>query len=219
MKRLVNLVFCVLLAACAAEVTPKPPIRPAPSPASSPTKAVITNYSQASPADPLPITAPSRTPRPTKKPSTIVLPALQPTSTLLPNVTPFDVDAWKEQPIIPNVDPSISAIYQYGQTLGNEPGDGLARGSGTKRDDQPDRPARIDIGMAGGGSGCSHRRKRQHESALRQHPGLPRDRDRREVVGKPGAEMDRRKVLISSNIIAVCLWRKMCNGMSASAGA
>ena len=39
----------------------------------------------------------------------------------MPNVTPFDVDAWKEQPIIPAVDPSIHAIYEYGQTLGNDP--------------------------------------------------------------------------------------------------
>jgi hypothetical protein len=71
------------------------------------------------------VTAPSRTPKPATKPitksTTIVLPALQPTSTLLPNETPIDVDAWKEAPVIPSVDPSIRAIYQYGQTLGNDP--------------------------------------------------------------------------------------------------
>jgi hypothetical protein len=39
----------------------------------------------------------------------------------LPNETPFDVDAWKEAPIVPSVDPSIRAIYQYGQKLGNDP--------------------------------------------------------------------------------------------------
>ncbi|MGE5378520.1 MAG: hypothetical protein ACM3XO_25960 [Bacteroidota bacterium] len=60
---------------------------------------------------------PSRTPRPTS----IVLPTLQPSSTPLPFTTPFDVDAWKDQPVIPTVDPSIRAIYDYGQTLGNDP--------------------------------------------------------------------------------------------------
>jgi hypothetical protein len=118
MKRLVNLVFCILLAACAAEVTPKAPTRPVPSPTLMPSKAVITNYQ-------LPITAPSRTPKPaakpTTKPTSIILPALRPTSTPPPNETPFDVDAWKEAPVIPSVDPSIRAIYQYGQTLGNDP--------------------------------------------------------------------------------------------------
>jgi hypothetical protein len=41
--------------------------------------------------------------------------------TPLPNTTPFDVDAWKEQPVLPNVDPTIRAIYEYGQKLGNDP--------------------------------------------------------------------------------------------------
>ena len=86
----------------------------------APSQAVITYFSEASPGNQMPITAPSRTPRPTRKP-TIVLPALQPTSIPLPNVTPFDVDAWKVQPVIPTVDPSIRAIYQYGQKLGNDP--------------------------------------------------------------------------------------------------
>jgi hypothetical protein len=118
MKRLVNLVFCILLAACASEVTPKAPTHPVPSRTPMPSKAVITNYQ-------LPMTAPSRTPKPTTKPTTIstiiILPALQPSSTPLPNETPFDVDAWKEAPVLPSVDPSIRAIYQYGQTLGNDP--------------------------------------------------------------------------------------------------
>jgi hypothetical protein len=38
-----------------------------------------------------------------------------------PSIPSFDLDAWKEQPVIPNVDPSISAIYEYGQRLGNDP--------------------------------------------------------------------------------------------------
>ena len=120
MKRLVNVVFCILLAACAAEVTPKSksPALPVFSPTAEPSTAVVTNLQ-------LPITVPSRTPKPatkpTTKPTTIILPTLQPTSTPLPNETPFDVDAWKEASVIPSVDPSIRAIYQYGQTLGNDP--------------------------------------------------------------------------------------------------
>jgi hypothetical protein len=117
MKRLVNLVFCVLLAACAAEVTPKPqPLTlPVPSPtAVASSKTVIKEFQ-------VPVTAPSRMPKPTAKASTVVLPTLQFTSTPLADVTPFEVDAWKDAPVIPNVDPSIQAIYQYGQTLGNDP--------------------------------------------------------------------------------------------------
>jgi hypothetical protein len=113
MKRLINLMFCILLAACAAEATPQAPTLPVSSPPPAPSKSVITHF--------LPVTAPSRTPKPQVRPTTIVLPTLQPTYTPQPNVTPFDVDAWKEQPIIPDVDPSIRAIYQYGQTLGNDP--------------------------------------------------------------------------------------------------
>jgi hypothetical protein len=76
----------------------------------APTRAEITK-------DEVPVTVPSRTPRSTPIP----LPTSQPSLTPDPNVTPFDLDAWKEQPVIPIVDPSIAAIYQYGQTLGNDP--------------------------------------------------------------------------------------------------
>jgi hypothetical protein len=123
MKRLVNLMFCILLTACAAEVTPKPksPTFPVFSPTAEPSEAVVTNYREASPGDQIPVTASSSTPKPKTIPTTIVLPTLQPTSTPLPYTTPFDVDAWKKAPVIPDVDPSIKAIYQYGQTLGNDP--------------------------------------------------------------------------------------------------
>ncbi len=33
----------------------------------------------------------------------------------------LDPAAWKTWPVIPNVDPSIRVIYEYGQTLGNDP--------------------------------------------------------------------------------------------------
>jgi hypothetical protein len=123
MKRLMNLVFCILLAACAAEVTPRPqsPKAPVLSPTAEPPKAVVTNLRVASPGHQIPVTVPSRTPKPTTRPTAIVLPALQLTSTPLPNATSFEVDAWKDAPVIPSVDPSIRAIYQYGQTLGNDP--------------------------------------------------------------------------------------------------
>ena len=116
MKRLICLMVCILLVACTTEVTPQPkaPRLPVTSPTATPTIAVIKEFR-------LPVTAPSRTPRPATKASTIVLPTLKPSSTPLADFTPFDVDAWKEAPVIPNVDPSIQAIYQYGQTLGNDP--------------------------------------------------------------------------------------------------
>lgn len=110
MKRLLNLGFCVLLAACTAQATPPSPRRLPASPSPEPTEAVITSLN-------LPVDIPSRTPRPTS----IVLPTSRPSSTPLPFLTPFDSDAWKEQPVIPVVDPSIRAIYDYGQTLGNDP--------------------------------------------------------------------------------------------------
>jgi hypothetical protein len=117
MKRLINLVFCILLTACAAESTPTFSAQTVSSPTPAPSKAVITNY-QLSRSIPVgPGTAPSRTPRPTPIP----LPTSRPSLTPDPKVTPFDPNAWKEQPVIPNVDPSIAAIYQYGQTLGNDP--------------------------------------------------------------------------------------------------
>ncbi len=123
MKRLVNLVFCVLLTACVAEVAPKPksPTLPAFSPTVEPSKAVGTNLRVSSSGDQIPVTGPSPAPKPTTRPATIVLPTLQSTSTPLPNTTPFAVDAWKTAPVLPSVDPSIRAIYQYGQTLGNDP--------------------------------------------------------------------------------------------------
>jgi hypothetical protein len=109
MKRIIHVVFCVCLTACAVEVTPVLPTRTQPSPTH--TSLVKASDNQLS------ITAPSQTPRP--KP--IVLPTLTPSATFLPNVTPLDPEAWKSLPIIPNVDESVRDIYEYGQTLGNDP--------------------------------------------------------------------------------------------------
>jgi hypothetical protein len=109
MKRILNLVFCVCLTACAAEVTPVPPTRTQPSPTH--TSLVKASNYQA------PLAEPSRT----RRPKPIVLPTLTPTATFLPNVTPLDPEAWKSLPIIPEVDESVRDIYEYGQSLGNDP--------------------------------------------------------------------------------------------------
>ena len=110
MKRILNLVFCVILTACAAEVTPPSPTQPLSTSTKSPVK--ITNYQLTRPA-------PSRTPKP--KPTPIRLQTLTPTATLLPGVTPTASQSWKSLPVIPTVDTSVRAIYEYGQTLGNDP--------------------------------------------------------------------------------------------------
>jgi len=116
MKRILNLWFCVILIGCAAEVTPPTSTQPVLIPTASPVK--ITNY-RAVPLDPLPTPAPSRTPKPKSTP--IPLQSLTPTATLLPGITPTVSQSWKSLPVVPNVDPSVRDIYEYGQTLGNDP--------------------------------------------------------------------------------------------------
>lgn len=112
MKRFTSIVFCMLMVACAAETTPSPvtPTRLSAFPTAVVTKEEVTHYQ-------LPNLAPSRTPRPT----TIALPTPKPSLTHDPSIPPLDLDAWKDLPVIPTVDPSLSAIYEYGQTLGNDP--------------------------------------------------------------------------------------------------
>jgi hypothetical protein len=109
MKSVLNLMVCIALTACASEVTPITSPQHLPSPTHT-ALAKASNYQ-------MPITAPSRTPRPTP----ILLQTLTPSATFLPDVTPFDVDAWKTLPVIPDVDASIREIYEYGQSLGNDP--------------------------------------------------------------------------------------------------
>jgi hypothetical protein len=109
MKSILNLMVCIALTACASEVTPTTSPQYLPSPTHT-ALAEASNYQ-------MPITAPSRTPRPTP----ILLQTLTPSATFLPDVTPFEVDAWKTLPVIPDVDASIREIYEYGQSLGNDP--------------------------------------------------------------------------------------------------
>lgn len=113
MKRSVNLLFCILLISCAAEATPPPATQPFAEVKISTFTArpqVITNNQ-------LPTAQPTRT----RRPAPIVLPTLTATATFPPGITPTTSDAWKSLPVIPVVDSSIREIYEYGQTLGNDP--------------------------------------------------------------------------------------------------
>jgi hypothetical protein len=110
MKRFFNMVICITLAACAAEATPAAQGQALSSPTAVPSKAQMSSVQFFT-------AVPSRTPRPT----TIALPSPKPSLTPDPSIPSLDLDAWKEQPVIPTVDPSISAIYEYGQRLGNDP--------------------------------------------------------------------------------------------------
>ena len=110
MKRFINMVSCIFLVACVAEVTPTAPVQSLPSSTAVPSKAQLSNVQFFT-------AVPSRTPRP----ATIALPSPRPSLTPDPSIPSLDLDAWKDQPVIPTVDPSISAIYEYGQRLGNDP--------------------------------------------------------------------------------------------------
>ena len=96
MKNLCVLLLCVLLAACTAEVTPVPIVHPtqtlpAPTQKISPTSTYVVKQVAAS------------------------------TSTPAPTAVVLDPNDWQSWSVIPQVDPSIRALYEYGQTLGNDP--------------------------------------------------------------------------------------------------
>src|SRR6266487_3133486 len=109
MKRILNLVLCALLTSCAANVTPLSPTQP-PSTQTIVAPVKISNYQ-------VPITGLTQAPKPTP----IILRTLTPTATGLPEATSVHPDAWKTLPVIPRVDSSIREIYEYGQSLGNDP--------------------------------------------------------------------------------------------------
>lgn len=120
MKRIANLLFCIVLVSCAAEVTSLPSTRPASEvwiSTFTPTPEKIVNYGEASPGNGFPLTQPTRT----RRPSPIVLPTLTATATFPPGVTATVSDDWKSLPVVPSVDASVRDIYEYGQTLGNDP--------------------------------------------------------------------------------------------------
>ena len=96
----------VLLTACAAPSTPLMTVAP-----TKDLEAVIANSA-----------LPSRTPKPliTVVPTSTVVSA----STATPQAAKpvkQNPDTWKTWPVIPTVDPSIGEIYEYGQSLGNDP--------------------------------------------------------------------------------------------------
>src|SRR6186997_3260286 len=100
MKRMIHLLVCVFLMACAAPSTPIMTLEP-----TKDLEAVINKYK-----------APSRTPNPVVT-STPTHSAIS-TSTSVPEADP---NAWKTWPVIPSVDASVRDIYNYGQSLGNDP--------------------------------------------------------------------------------------------------
>lgn len=109
MKRLVSLLFCVLLVSCAAGTTPALPTLPVPTSTTAP-REKIANV-QGSTTEPVP----------TRKPTPIALPAFTKTVTPSTRMTPTVEQDWKTLPVIPMVDASVRDIYEYGQMLGNDP--------------------------------------------------------------------------------------------------
>jgi len=109
MKRvsILTLAVYVFLSACGATATPAPTQDP---------QHPIANYVFPTP---VPLSTATRK----SKPIAPITPL--PSSTAFITSTPRsptpDPAAWKEWPVIPVVDPSIRAIYKYGQTLGNDP--------------------------------------------------------------------------------------------------
>lgn len=109
MKRIESLLLCILLIACTTEATSTPTAKPVPSATDVPSSNLSQNK------------LPEVVSTPTKRATAIVLPTLTGTATLAPGLTPTLEQDWKTLPIVPTVDSSIRDIYEYGQTLGNDP--------------------------------------------------------------------------------------------------
>ncbi len=105
MKRVLILALCLLISACAAEVTPVPVIVP------SQTMLAPTSFS-----------IPTVT-RPPQKISPITpVPKSTATQTSLPGTPTLDPADWKDWPVIPeSVNPALKKVYQKGLALGNDP--------------------------------------------------------------------------------------------------
>ena len=100
MKHILFVVFGLLISACTAESTPAPTIT------STQNLQLMATTSTVMPTKSL--KSPISTPQPTIK------------NYQSPTPSPDPAD-WKEWPVIPAVDPSLRAIYEYGQSLGNDP--------------------------------------------------------------------------------------------------
>lgn len=109
MKRTMLLLLCIIMVSCSTEVTPIPQMQSVPSPSSEPTAKVYQVQK--------PVIEPSRTPEPTP----IFIKTVTPTATRSVSTTPTGSEDWKSLPVIPVVDASVRDIYEYGQTLGNDP--------------------------------------------------------------------------------------------------
>src|SRR5689334_23174353 len=106
MKRAFLLLVFVFLTACAAPSTPLMTVAP-----TRDLESVIAN-------SPLP----SRTPKPliTVVPTSTVVSSSSATPQAIKSVKQ-NPDRWKTWPVIPTVDASVREIYEYGQSLGNDP--------------------------------------------------------------------------------------------------
>ena len=104
---ILTLAVYIFLSACGSTATPAPTQNP---------QHQIANYV-------FPTAVPLSTATRKSKPTSPITPL--PSSTVFITSTPQsptpDPSAWKEWPVIPAVEPSIRAIYEYGQTLGNDP--------------------------------------------------------------------------------------------------
>ena len=121
MKRILLIACCVLLSACG--TAPSAPL-------STPGPSDQTQDNPALPTQPLPkLTATQFSNSPTSSPQSQIIAehpsrtnSQLPTPNLqFPNSPTLDPSNWKDWPIIPTIDPSIRAIYEYGQSLGNDP--------------------------------------------------------------------------------------------------
>jgi len=103
------IIYTGLLSACGTTVTPTPSVTPSVSIRESVTESVD-------------IALPSATPSVSVRESvTESVDIVLPSATAAMSIAIFDPDDWKKLPVIPEVDSSIRAIYEYGQTLGNDP--------------------------------------------------------------------------------------------------
>ncbi len=103
MKRSCVLALYIFLTACTAELTQAPAVNDLPSVAISATP-ISESVTETSGSDSLSV-------------AVSAAPSVPPA----PQAIALDPAAWKEWPVIPTVDPSIRTIYEYGQTLGNDP--------------------------------------------------------------------------------------------------
>jgi len=109
MKRILVLILaaCVVLSACGEHTIPKTetPVSPTSTPGLS-SQPLSMALSATHSSSPMRLSA---------------SPTIVSTITTMPKAAAFDSADWKEWPVIPSVDLSIRAIYEYGQTLGNDP--------------------------------------------------------------------------------------------------